>query len=64
MSRDAYVASILAVAPHWRNDVEAGKWIAVRCRCGWPGCVGWRMAGRETAERIGDGAADGNEGVM
>jgi hypothetical protein len=26
--------------------------------------VGWRMAGRETAERIGDGAADGNEGVM
>jgi hypothetical protein len=64
LTRDAYVTSTLAVMPQWADDVEAGHLVAVRCRCGWPGCVGWRMAGRETAERIGDGAADGNEGVM
>jgi hypothetical protein len=63
LTRDAYVTSTLAVMPQWADDVEAGHLVAVRCRCGWPGCVGWRMAGRETAERLGETAADETTGV-
>jgi hypothetical protein len=49
--------------PQWADDVEAGHLVAVRCRCGWPGCVGWRMASRGTAERLGETAADETTGV-